>query len=779
MASFVSANELALEREKRKEQRRKNRKEILEEAKESFQKEKKRRELKKERGDDKWVAPGIDQRLEYSYEKKKKKKHKKHKKNQTKDEEKNETPSDNSEQEMWVEKAGAPDGSDTPISMNEPPQRQEWMMIPLGPSAASRQRLDQLSEMEESQRKAKEEEEKNLKLLLDQPGQHPLELNPYWKSGGCGLPEREKEVESRQTVGDGGRSWLLRSYKRALERSQEEGVSLEEIASERWGSLEMLHEKLSEAGINPVDPDGTEGKGKRQYLYSNYKKERGVSSDEYPPRRKLLKPNYEPFRPSREFVKPGVDESSLKYVGKSHGSSSLNWQKKTSQVTEHEDDSPRHTFLPSDSSPSPPQRVSSPPPQLVTDAELNSLSAKLTKAEIMGNSDKVQKLKRQLEELREIQRSQKEAGMSPHKEKVNRKGKKEGEEQVVLLTKTDRFGRVRPLGSSHSSPGSRDRYNPKGSSHTDKGKRKKYFPDDDRYSLKALIEQEKTMTAEETHSAIARVASKFVPSTNFDETVDDVLDSKSVLKHDPQKEEERARKRAIAENRAMSEALRSCKLCIGNEPFEKQLLVAIGLEVYLSVPPHEPLTEGHCLLVPREHTSCAMLMDENVWSEISIFRKGLTRMFADRDMDVVFMETYSSTHSKYHMQIECIPLPKEVGELAPMYFKKAIMESDVEWSDNKKLIDTSSKGVRGSLPKGLPYFFVEFGTDGGYGHIIEDQSKFPRHFGKEVCGGMLDVQPRLWLKPHRESFEKQKLRVLQLSQWWKPYDWTQKLKEQQ
>lgn len=109
-------------------------------------------------------------------------------------------------------------------------------------------------------------------------------------------------------------------------------------------------------------------------------------------------------------------------------------------------------------------------------------------------------------------------------------------------------------------------------------------------------------------------------------------------------------------------------------------------------------------------------------------------MFAAHDMDAVFMETYTSTKRKSHMYIECIPLPREEGSLAPMYFKKAIMESDEEWSQNKKLVDTRQRGVRNSIPIGLPYFFVDFGLDGGYAHVIEDQSKFPHYFGKEVLG---------------------------------------------
>lgn len=70
-------------------------------------------------------------------------------------------------------------------------------------------------------------------------------------------------------------------------------------------------------------------------------------------------------------------------------------------------------------------------------------------------------------------------------------------------------------------------------------------------------------------------------------------------------------------------------------------------------------------------------------------------------------------------------------EISPLYlFQKAILESESEWAQNKKLVDTREKGLRGSIPKGLPYFNVEFGLDGGYAHVIEDEYAFPHYFGK-------------------------------------------------
>lgn len=43
---------------------------------------------------------------------------------------------------------------------------------------------------------------------------------------------------------------------------------------------------------------------------------------------------------------------------------------------------------------------------------------------------------------------------------------------------------------------------------------------------------------------------------------------------------------------------------------------------------------------------------------------------------------------------------------------------------------------------------------------------------KEVIGGMLDLEPRLWRKGLRESFEDQRRKALQFAQWWKPFDFT-------
>ena len=393
----------------------------------------------------------------------------------------------------------------------------------------------------------------------------------------------------------------------------------------------------------------------------------------------------------------------------------------------------------------------------VTESMIHAVGAKLIKAEIAGKKEKIEKLQLELNNLRSRKKTQ-----DLQKVQVSGPGKNSGKEKTILLTETDRFGQLRPAKMPVSTK----------SAHSPKRKSKKYFGDD-HYSMKELMEEERRLTADDTYEAVVKMASKFVRS-NADDVVDDVLDLQT---RESAKESEKVKTKILSQSRRMEEIQEKCNLCINGSHYKKHLLVAMGMNTYLSVPSYQSLTEGHCLLVPIEHTTCSLQMDENVWSEISIFKKGLTKMFSCYDMDVIFSECYTSSNKMSHMYIDCIPIPKEEGSLAPMYFKKAILESDTEWAQNKKLVDTRQKGLRNSIPRGLPYFFVDFNNEGGFAHVIEDSSLFPHYFAKEIIGGIIDVEPRLWLKHVHESPERQKNKASKLVEMWKPYDWTQKLNQ--
>ncbi|XP_063807643.1 CWF19-like protein 2 isoform X2 [Pseudophryne corroboree] len=389
--------------------------------------------------------------------------------------------------------------------------------------------------------------------------------------------------------------------------------------------------------------------------------------------------------------------------------------------------------------PSPRPDSGSPPVRLLSEEEMNRLGAKIVKAEIMGNT-----------------------------------GSSTREEQEVLLVRTDQSGRAWPLKSMADpvEPRGGRRKRQMAETHIDK-ERVRYFHDDDNQSLQDLVKREKMGTAEDQNKLYMRMMSKLTEKTDQDYyTLDDMFVSKAANKERGNEEEERERQQAISEHRRLAARMEKCPYCFDNAELPKHLIIAIGVKVYLCLPNHLSLTEGHCLIVPLQHYTAATLLDEDIWNEIQTFRRSLVKMFEEKGLDCVFLETNMSIKKRYHLVYECIPLPKEIGDMAPIYFKKAILESDEEWSMNKKLIDLSSKDVRRSVPKGLPYFSVDFGLQGGFAHVIEDQNKFPHYFGKEIIGGMLDLEPRVWRKAVRENFDDQRKKVLQFAQWWKPFDVT-------
>uniref|UniRef100_A0A3Q2H5I3 CWF19-like protein 2 n=2 Tax=Equus caballus TaxID=9796 RepID=A0A3Q2H5I3_HORSE len=403
--------------------------------------------------------------------------------------------------------------------------------------------------------------------------------------------------------------------------------------------------------------------------------------------------------------------------------------------------------------------------------EKNKLGAKIIKAEMMGNMELAEQLKAQLEKANKFKESVTQTSSK-------KSGVEKEDQQEVILVRTDQSGRVWPV----NTPGKP--LEPKGGrrkrqmalTHEEK-ERVRYFHDDDNLSLNDLVKNEKMGTAENQNKLFMRMASKFMGKTDGDYyTLDDMFVSKAAERERFGEEEENQRKKAIAEHQSLAAQMEKCLYCFDSSQFPKHLIVAIGVKVYLCLPNCRSLTEGHCLIVPLQHHRAATLLDEDIWEEIQMFRKSLVKMFEDKGLDCIFLETNMNMKKQYHMVYECIPLPKEVGDMAPIYFKKAIMESDEEWSMNKKLIDLSSKDIRKSVPRGLPYFSVDFGLQGGFAHVIEDQHKFPHYFGKEIIGGMLDIEPRLWRKGIRENFEDQRKKALQFAQWWKPFDFTKSKK---
>ncbi|CAN1841174.1 CWF19-like protein 2 [Linum perenne] len=211
-----------------------------------------------------------------------------------------------------------------------------------------------------------------------------------------------------------------------------------------------------------------------------------------------------------------------------------------------------------------------------------------------------------------------------------------------------------------------------------------------------------------------------------------------------------------------------CMFCFENPNRPKHLVLSIANFTYLMLPQRKPV-----------HESSTRIVDDNVWEEIRNFKKCLIMMFAKQDKEVVFLETVMGlAQQRRHCLVECIPLPQGVAKEAPLYFKKAIDEAEDEWSQHnaKKLIDTSVKGLRGSIPKDFPYFHVEFGLNKGFVHVIDDESQFNGSLGLNVIRGMMQLPDEdMYRRRRQDSVEGQKLAVAEFVRDWQPFDWTKQL----
>lgn len=165
--------------------------------------------------------------------------------------------------------------------------------------------------------------------------------------------------------------------------------------------------------------------------------------------------------------------------------------------------------------------------------------------------------------------------------------------------------------------------------------------------------------------------------------------------------------------------------------------------------------------------------------------KSLTRMYASRDLDVIFYENAASPKRRKHAAISAIPLPRDLGATAPAFFKEAILAADEQWAQHRPIIDTLARArrdglgksaFRRSLVKEMPYFHVWFELDGGMGHVIEDENKWPRGdlFARELLGGMLDLPIDVVKRQGRWERGRDQ-RVEAWRKGWEQWDWTKAL----
>ncbi|GAB2299091.1 hypothetical protein Dimus_033162 [Dionaea muscipula] len=570
------------------------------------------------------------------------------------------------------------------------------------------------------------------------------ELNPYLKDNGSGYPEDGDQLRSgggqllsSSLVGDGGASWRLKALKRAKEQAAREGKRLEEVVEERWGSLGHLAVSVASHTAAPT----------RAHLHAINSRKFGGYDDRESDMTEQRTSNTKK-RADRDDLKNWCSHHSDMRAPKIHDS--LSWGRRKSQNTRDADliSSAVASLNKFDDDGSFLQKVTT----------VNNESKDVTSDELDAKfkaipSEMDLSMKRFGENKQHLTANQ----LAARALQLRMKGRHEEADKLLREAENSKSGQE--AGEKSSRP----RAESSSYAMQDTKIRQKREEDNSDVHLAQIIMKNKTFS----------ISGQADDEYDYDD--------------DPSK---RSRKKGARDEKAsliskqnfskhiMTQQER-CQFCFENPSRPKHLVVAIANFSYLMLPPSQPVVPGHCCILPLQHEAATRSVDDNVWEEIRNFKKCLIMMFSKHEKEVVFLETVVGlAQQRRHCLIECIPLPQEIAKQAPLYFKKAIDEAEEEWSQHnaKKLIDTSQKGLRASIPKNFPYFHVEFGLNRGFVHVIDDEKQFRTSLGLNVIRGMVKLsQEDMYRRRRYESAEAQKQAVASFARQWEPFDWTKQL----
>ncbi|KAF8517376.1 CwfJ C-terminus 1-domain-containing protein-like protein [Hysterangium stoloniferum] len=616
------------------------------------------------------------------------------------------------------------------------------------------------------------------------------EINPQFREGKT-LDEYVTPKSRPATPGGPGSQWRMMKLRRVYETAEEENRPVEEVALDKFGSMEAFEAAKEERRV--LD----EREGRRS--------SRGQEDDRHRGDRSRNREGNQGFEQRYMFSEVGSSallghsSSFRRPGGQDHSGPSTPVSRGSAPPTNRRLDSLR---LPSEaSSPATANSVLTPIPTVMTppasvpsnkfsalsSEDLNKLQARVLKAKLMGSAD-ADRLEREYEAEVTKARS---GGLSVN-EKI----------RVEILPTMDARGQLYDVGQGKEDvqilPGNRKKKE-KVEMHDPKtGEFVRYNADDDSTTLGDMLRQEKFGAGMADQKNLdAQLAKAIMSDGKFQSDLEYMDENAEKLGRKKMRSDAMKRQFAINDYARTKRVLDSCPHCYGEDDSPPKVpVIAMATRCYLSCTPHEELVDGHCHIVPIQHHLSTLEGDDDLWDEIRNFMKCLMRMYVEQDKGVIFFETVINLKWQKHTYIECVPIPWNVYEDLPAYFKESILQSETEWSQHKKLIDFSARpgGFRRAMVPNLPYFMVQWDYKGekGYGHVIEGTGEaagtgeadgaidegekgggeFPRYFATEIIGNQLDIEPRRWRRPRRIDFRSNKERVSAFQDKYSKYDWT-------
>ncbi|KJR84899.1 uncharacterized protein SPSK_08734 [Sporothrix schenckii 1099-18] len=355
---------------------------------------------------------------------------------------------------------------------------------------------------------------------------------------------------------------------------------------------------------------------------------------------------------------------------------------------------------------------------------------------------------------------------------------------AALSSKTDN-GQAVVLDASHSRMLAGTRAEVK-SIDTKRGKERGLVEANDDINIEDMMREERRTRGVAGGEAL-RLAESISKDAKYDNDLEYLDENAEKLARNTHKSESNLKNIAIHEFTKMNRILEACPLCHHEDrkpPYDLPLapIVSLATRSFLTISTDPELTgaEGGAVIVPTEHHINLLECNDDEWEEIRNFMKSLTRLYHDQGRDVIFYENAAAPHRRMHAALVAVPIPYELGDTAPAFFREAMLTADEEWSQHTKIIDTGKRAREGlgksafrkSIAKEMPYFHAWFSIDGGLGHVVEDGDRWPKGdlFAREIIGGMLDVDSSVIKRQGR--WTRNDPRCDDFKSRWRKFDWT-------
>lgn len=295
-------------------------------------------------------------------------------------------------------------------------------------------------------------------------------------------------------------------------------------------------------------------------------------------------------------------------------------------------------------------------------------------------------------------------------------------------------------------------------------------------SIFKLLEHEKLAPTTEFDDELARKIAKTSRYSDRPEDVEDFSDrfDQPGRKKDRKEAdiEETRRRIAMGNYHKMARIQENCWFCLDSTRSDPSLIIAQGHYSYLALSKYGMLDPFHCLIVPMEHAQSSLYCDEGVWDEIRNFKKCYLKMAAAQGRQAVFLEASMEFNKCPHCFIDCVALPASLDIDPQVYYRKALQECDVEWSQHKRVLDTTvegSGGLRRAVPRNFPFIYVDFRLDQGFAHVVEDEELVPPSFLRSLTAKLLGLGSD-WRRLRAPEDARDKF-----IQAYDPFDWTKLL----